>query len=74
MNIVKIILKHNVIPYRYNWTLKKEKLMTYYPYCARCLEQPKTGIEADSQFYDFRFDIPVCLSCVEMYNLDPEDV
>ena len=48
-------------------------MSVYYPYCEKCLEQPKTGREADSQFYDYRFEIPVCLSCVEMYNLEPEE-
>jgi hypothetical protein len=49
-------------------------MSVYYPYCERCLEQPKTGREADSQFYDYRFEIPICLSCVEFYNLEPEDL
>jgi hypothetical protein len=48
--------------------------MSKFPYCEKCLEQPKTGIEAQSHFYDFRFDFPICLSCVEFYNLEPEDL
>lgn len=46
--------------------------MTYFSYCEKCLKQPKTGREADSQFYDFRFEYPVCLKCVEEYNLEDE--
>jgi hypothetical protein len=45
----------------------------YYAYCVKCLKQPKTGREADSEFYDFRFDEPTCLSCVEEYDLEPDE-
>lgn len=44
----------------------------YFPYCEKCLKQPKTGREADSEFYDYRFDYPVCFPCVEEQNLEPE--
>jgi hypothetical protein len=45
----------------------------YFAYCVKCLRQPKTGREADSQFYDFRFDEPTCLNCVEEYGLEPDE-
>jgi hypothetical protein len=40
----------------------------YYPYCERCLEKPAPDAK---EFYDYRFDKPICLSCVEEYGLEP---
>lgn len=42
----------------------------YFPYCVRCLEQPNAKTK---DFYDFRFEEPVCLSCVELYDLEPDE-
>ena len=42
----------------------------YFAYCERCLKQP--NIKTEGSFYDFRFDYPVCISCVEEYSLEPE--
>ena len=47
--------------------------MSKFPYCESCLEQPKTGKEAQSSFYDYRFDYPVCLNCVTEHSLEPEE-
>ena len=41
----------------------------YYPYCEKCLRQPTAN---SKEFYDYRFDKPVCISCVEEYGLEPE--
>lgn len=43
----------------------------YFAYCERCLEQP--NIKTETYFYDYRFEFPVCLSCVEEYNLEPDE-
>jgi hypothetical protein len=43
--------------------------MSKFPYCEKCLEQPTTDTK---EFYDYRFDYPVCISCVEEYDLEPE--
>lgn len=43
--------------------------MIYYAYCSKCLAQPK---KTDKEFYDFRFETPTCFSCVEEYDLQPE--
>jgi hypothetical protein len=43
--------------------------MSKFPYCEKCLAQPKKEY---SQFYDFRFDYPVCLDCVREYDLEEE--
>lgn len=45
--------------------------MTYYPYCERCLKQPNAKTK---EFYDYRFDTPVCIECVEAFNLTPDEV
>lgn len=42
----------------------------YFAYCEKCLKQP--NIKTEGSFYDFRFDYPVCLDCVEKYNLEDE--
>ena len=44
--------------------------MSYFAYCVKCNEQPTT--ETEGSFYDFRFDEPVCVGCVEEYNLEPD--
>ena len=36
-------------------------------YCTKCLEIPATDHE-----FDYRFDYPVCLGCVEKLGLKPE--
>jgi hypothetical protein len=41
--------------------------MSNFPYCEKCLEQPTTDTK---EFYDYRFDYPVCISCVEKYDLE----
>jgi hypothetical protein len=41
----------------------------YYPYCEKCLEQPDATTK---EFYDYRFDKPVCIACVDKYGLEPE--
>jgi hypothetical protein len=41
----------------------------YYPYCEKCLKQPNAKT---LEFYDYRFDKPVCIDCVEKYDLEPE--
>ena len=41
----------------------------YYPYCEKCLEQPNAKTK---EFYDYRFDKPICIACVEKYDLEPE--
>jgi hypothetical protein len=43
--------------------------MSNFPYCEKCLKQPTTDTK---EFYDYRFDYPVCISCVEEYDLEPE--
>jgi hypothetical protein len=43
--------------------------MSNFPYCEKCLEQPTTKTK---EFYDYQFDYPVCISCVEKYDLEPE--
>lgn len=43
--------------------------MSNFPYCEKCLEQPTTETK---EFYDYRFEYPVCSACVEKYNLEPE--
>jgi hypothetical protein len=47
--------------------------MSKFPYCEKCLNQPQTGTQAQSHFYDYRFDYPVCMRCVEWYHLDPNE-
>ena len=39
----------------------------YYPYCEKCLEKPEPDAK---EFYDYRFDKPICISCVEEYGLE----
>lgn len=41
--------------------------MTYYPYCEKCLKQPNAKTK---EFYDYRFDYPVCIDCVREYDLE----
>ena len=43
--------------------------MSNFPYCEKCLKQPTTDTK---EFYDYRFDYPVCISCVEEYDLEVE--
>jgi hypothetical protein len=43
--------------------------MSNFPYCEKCLKQPTTDTK---EFYDYRFDYPVCISCVEKYDLEVE--
>lgn len=43
--------------------------MSNFPYCEKCLEQPTTETK---EFYDYRFEYPVCSACVEKYDLEPE--
>jgi len=43
--------------------------MSQLPYCEKCLSLPKSE---DKEFYDYRFEYPVCISCVEEYNLEEE--
>lgn len=43
--------------------------MTYFSYCEKCLEQPTKNTK---EFYDFRFEYPVCIKCVREYNLGDE--
>ena len=45
--------------------------MSNFSYCEECLRKPKSKYEAESEFYDFRFDFPVCLDCVEKNGLQP---
>lgn len=42
----------------------------YYPYCEKCLEQPNAKTK---EFYDYRFEKPICITCVEEYGLEPEE-
>jgi hypothetical protein len=42
--------------------------MSSFAYCVKCLEQPKRGAK---EFYDFRFEFPVCVGCVVDYGLVP---
>jgi hypothetical protein len=44
--------------------------MSYFPYCVKCLKQPD---QKTKEFYDYRFEVPVCLECVENHNLKPEE-
>lgn len=39
----------------------------YYPYCEKCLEKPEPDAK---EFYDYRFDKPICISCVEEYGIE----
>lgn len=41
----------------------------YLPYCVKCLKTPKS---TDTEFYDYRFDDPLCIECVEKYDLEPD--
>jgi hypothetical protein len=41
----------------------------YYPYCEKCLAQPN---KKTKEFYDYRFEYPVCITCVDEQNLEPE--
>jgi hypothetical protein len=43
--------------------------MSNFPYCEKCLEQPKPE---SKEFYDYRFEYPVCIKCVDDYNLEDE--
>lgn len=43
--------------------------MSQFAYCEKCLKQPDT---TTTEFYDYRFDYPVCMACVEEQNLEPE--
>jgi hypothetical protein len=45
--------------------------MAYLSYCEICEETPSKDKEND--FYDFRFDYPICKSCVENTKANPED-
>jgi hypothetical protein len=42
---------------------------TYFPYCVKCLKQPNTNT---TEFYDYSFEDPTCISCVEKFDLEPE--
>jgi hypothetical protein len=42
----------------------------YFPYCVKCLKQPT--LKTETAFYDYRFELPTCLECVEEYGLEPE--
>jgi hypothetical protein len=44
--------------------------MSKFPYCEKCLKQPKREFD---QFYDYRFEYPVCIDCVREYDLEPEE-
>jgi hypothetical protein len=41
-------------------------MSSHFAYCEKCLSQPK---KTDKEFYDYRFDYPICISCAEFYNL-----
>lgn len=43
--------------------------VSYFPYCQKCLEQPTKDTK---EFYDYRFEYPVCIKCVSDYNLDDD--
>lgn len=45
-------------------------MSVYYPYCEKCLNQPTA---TDKDFYDYRFNKPVCIACVEALGLEPEE-
>jgi hypothetical protein len=45
--------------------------MSKFPYCEKCLKQPHRSSE-QYDFYDYRFDFPVCFVCVSDYDLVPE--
>lgn len=47
-------------------------MSSYFAYCVYCLQQP-TKANAYTGFYDYRFDTPVCLDCVEVYRLEPDE-
>ena len=40
----------------------------YYPYCENCLKQPTATTK---EFYDYRFDNPICITCVANLDLEP---
>ena len=42
----------------------------YHPYCEKCLEQPNAKTK---EFYDYSFDKPICIACVDKYGLEPEE-
>jgi hypothetical protein len=40
------------------------------PYCDLCATNYD---EQDPNGFDYRFDYPVCMKCVEKYNLEPDE-
>lgn len=47
-------------------------MSVYFAYCEKCLKQPEKS-KKSYEFYDFRFDFPVCVGCVYELGLEPEE-
>jgi hypothetical protein len=51
----------------YSLNLTKGQLMTDLTYCENC------QINMEDDFFDFRFEYPICLTCSPMYELFLEE-